>query len=128
MFLIATVFADVSIFLLESGTKSILTAFTILAVGSLVLISTAGFAEIDAGRVGKKLGVDNFEVFFGDRFGVVAVGGEKTFFEGVKHGVDSNFALFVTLHGVDVEFLGEKNEKEEGGEGYDDEKFENSEG
>ena len=46
--------------------------------------------------------------------------GVETFLEGVVHGVDGGFALFVTVHGVEVGFLDEKENYEERRENAND--------
>ena len=46
--------------------------------------------------------------------------GVETFLEGVVHGVDGGFALFVTVHGVEVGFLDEKENYEKRRENAND--------
>lgn len=60
-------------------------------------------------------------------FGVIIMVLEETFFESVIHGIDSGFAGFVAVHGVDVGFLNEEDDDEEGNEGANDDNFEKGE-
>lgn len=55
--------------------------------------------------VGPKARIDDFDVFFGDEFGIVAVFFVEAFFESVVHGVDGGFAIVVAAHGVEIGFL-----------------------
>lgn len=89
--------------------------FAVLAVGWLISVGAAFLAENETARVGEKVWVEGFEIVFGDSFGIVFVFGIKAFFESVVHGVDGDFSLIVTVHGVDVLFLEEEEGKEECG-------------
>ena len=45
----------------------------VFAIGWLVRVRAAGVAKIDAVGVGPEGGVDNLDIFFGNRFWIVAV-------------------------------------------------------
>ena len=60
-------------------------------------------------------------------FGVIIVLFEKAFFESVIHGIDGGFTGFVAVHGVDIGFLNEKDDDEQGSENTDNSDFEKGE-
>ena len=101
----AAVVFGVGVFLFEGGFEGVFFAFAVFAVGWFVRIGTGGVAEIVAEGIGPEGGVDDFDVFFGDLFGVVMMLFVEAFFEGVIHGVDGGFAGFVALHGVEIGLL-----------------------
>lgn len=55
--------------------------------------------------VGPEAGVDDFNVVFGDEFGIIVVFFIEVFLEGIIHGVNGGLAGVVALHGVEVGFL-----------------------
>ena len=110
----AAVVFGVGVFLFEGGFEGVFFAFAVFAVGGLVGIGAGGVAEVVAEGIGPEGGVDDFDVFFGNLFGVVVMLLVEAFFEGVVHGVDSDFAVFVTVEGVEIGFLDEEDDKEKG--------------
>ena len=79
-----------------------------MAVGGFVGIGALGVAKIVAVGIGPEGGVDDFDVFFGDELGVVSMLRVETFFEGIVHGVDGSFAVFIAIESVEIGFLEEK--------------------
>ena len=79
-----------------------------VAIGRFVEIRAKRVAEIKTIRVGPEGRVDNGDVFLANFRWVVAVVFVKAFLEGVIHGVNGNFTIFVTFHGVEIGFLDEK--------------------
>ncbi len=79
-----------------------------MAIGGFVGVGAGWIAKIKAHRVCPERWIDNFDVVFGDEFWVITVFLVKAFFQGIVHSIDSGFAIFVALHGVNIGFLNEK--------------------
>lgn len=62
-------------------------------------------------RVGPEGGVDDFDVFFGDKFGIIIVMFIEVFFKGIIHGVNGGLAVVVAAHGIEVGFLDKKEQE-----------------
>ena len=86
-------------------------AFAVFAVGGFVGIGTLRVAKVVTIRVGPEGGVNNFDVVFGNEFGIVVMLLVETFFESVVHGVDGGLAVVVSRKSVEVGFLDEEKKK-----------------
>lgn len=121
-------FFDVGVLFFEIGAENKLLAFVVVvAIGRFVGIGAAAMTEVEAVGIGEELGVDDGEIFFVNLGRIEAVFRVVIFFEGVIHGVDGGFAIVVAVHGVNIGFLDEEYNQEEGGKNTDNHKFDNRE-
>ena len=58
--------------------------------------------------VGPKRRIDDFDVIFGDKLGIILVLFIEVFFESIVHGIDGGLTSIVALHSVEVGFLNKK--------------------
>ena len=119
---------EIIFFFLHGGTQAVFLTFTISTVVSIVRIITSFYPEIGAVRVGKEVRIHPGEGFCAfDSFRVVAIFGVVAFFKRVEHSVDGDFALFVSLKSVNVDFLKEEKDDKNTDKDNTDDEFENSE-
>ena len=76
-----------------------------VAIGWLIGVGTKFIAKIESEWVGPEGWVNYGDVFFGDCFGIVFVLFIEAFFEGIIHGINGSFAVFVTLKSVEIGLL-----------------------